>query len=150
MAPRGLKRPYSLPTSSTSALHSPPVAMHIKDWNCCLPNESPINAIVLSCILECNNNQGTEQKTSLFGGLENKSICCPFRIKKRKNETDLLKKADFSNSRILQLSGCQRYPSKEKSVRWVSLHAHISDNHCLHSNPEYKRRLLSATHLPLE
>jgi hypothetical protein len=87
----------------------------------------------------------------LFDGLENKSVHVVLsESKQEKNETDLLKKADFSNSSILQLSGCQRYPSKEKSVRWVSLHAHISDNHCLHSNPEYKGRLLSATHLPLE
>lgn len=34
-------------------------------------------------------------------------------------------------------------------MRWVNLHAHISDNHCLHLNPEYNGRLLSAIHLPL-
>jgi hypothetical protein len=58
--------------------------MHIKDWNCCLPSESPINAIVLSCILECNNNQGTEHMTSLFDGSENKTTHILAEIKHKK------------------------------------------------------------------
>lgn len=61
----------------------------------------------------------------------------------------LLKNENRLNFFILQFLGCHRYPSKEKSVRWVSLQAHITDNHCLHPKPEYNGRLLSATHLPL-
>lgn len=52
MAPLGFTKPYSHPTFWTSGLSSPPVAIHMRDWNCCRPNESPINAIVLFCILE--------------------------------------------------------------------------------------------------
>ena len=67
----------------------------------------------------------------------------------RRGFTYFLKNADRLNSGISQFSGCQRYPSNEKSGRSVNLHAHIGDNHCLHPNPEYKGLLLSATHLPL-
>jgi hypothetical protein len=49
--PSATTNPYSLPTSSTSFVSLPPVTMHIKDWYCCRPNESPTNARVLFCIL---------------------------------------------------------------------------------------------------
>lgn len=63
--------------------------------------------------------------------------------------TYFLKNADRSNSGMSQFSGCQRYPSNEKSGRCVILQDHIGDNHLLQPNPEYNGLLLSATHLPL-
>lgn len=64
-------------------------------------------------------------------------------------QTHLLKKLLLENSGTLQPCGCHRNPSYEKSGRFINLHAHIGDSHCLQAEPEYKGPFESATHLPL-